>query len=136
MQNVGHNHPDIVWKKPDGTQRIVEVCCPCDKNVREWVEKKYSIYRPLKNDFERNRGIPTEIVPTVVGNTSLIAEELEDDLVLHFGLPISLIPRLQRIALYETVNSIKSMLTRDWAPGRGGGHQPRTEEKIVCNVIS
>ncbi len=140
VQNVGHNHPDIIWKLPDGTQRIIEVCCPCDKNVREWVEKKYKIYKLLKADFENNKGIPTEIVPIVIGNTGLITEELEDDITCHLEFPASIIPRLQRIALYETVNYIKQLLRRDPV---SGGVRPRAlaegaveeDDEIVCEVF-
>ena len=102
------NKPDLLWARPDGTVKVIEVSVPRDGRVAIVRSEKREKYVALMNHLRRQYRGWVDFVPAVIGATGAVARETA---VALKRLEIELeIPWLQTIAARSTANLFRHLL--------------------------
>ena len=100
--------PDIIWKRPDGTVKVIEVSVPRDGRVTIVRSEKREKYVPLVAHLSRTHKGWVDFIPLVVGATGAVASETTTAIRrLHIDLDVSW---LQKIAAVATVRIFRHLL--------------------------
>ncbi len=118
------NRTDIVWKRPDGSVKVIEVSAPTDHNAALMKDRKRAKYANLFAgmtvqesgwvDFVPVVGMTVqesgwvEFVPVVVGATGVVSEGVVRS-VERLGVELDL-AWLQKIAALETARILNIIL--------------------------
>ena len=137
ITNIRSNHPDIIVTLPGGERKIVEIACPCDKNVPATVETKDQRYIPLEIDLSLNQNKPTTAYSIVVGNTGRIPPNLESNITKNLGLPRGTIPHMQRTAAFETAKIVQVLLKNnaEWRLAAERIEREDDDDDVICDEV-
>ena len=77
-KKITARRPDIVIvKKGQRKTTLIDIACPCDRNVNDKETEKVEKYQDLKIELQRLWNTSVEIVPIVVGMPGAISNNLQ-----------------------------------------------------------
>ena len=103
-KKITARRPDIVIvNKRQRTTTLIDIACPCDRNVNDKDNQKAEKYQGLKMELQRLWNISVEIVPIVVGALGAISSNLQKYLQ-KLNITDIRTSQIQKTVLLKTAN--------------------------------
>ena len=103
-KKITARRPDIVIvNKGQRKTTLIDIACPCDRNVNDKETEKVEKYQDLKIELQRLWNTSVEIVPIVVGALGAISSNLQKYLQ-KLNITDIRTSQIQKTVLWKTAN--------------------------------